>query len=110
MNQGAAIRRLLTFCLILVFSQFVHEPLFAFQQAGAPAGAAQWNFSDDEAVPTWTDDLKDQAADLALFAAFAVLALVSFFRKSELLKWITMGTAVIYLGFVRSQQIGRAHV
>src|SRR5262249_33453543 len=104
-KKGAAIRRLLAFWLILVFSLFVNERLFAFQKEAAPAGAAQWNFSDDDAVPSWADDLKDQAADLALFVAFAGLALVSFFRKSELLKWITMGTAVIYLGFVRSQLI-----
>jgi polyferredoxin len=96
---------LLTVWLILVFSLFANERLFAFQKEGAPAGGAQWNFSDEEAVPSWTDDVKDQAPDLALFAAFAVLALVSFFRKSELLKWITMGTAVIYLGFARSQLI-----
>lgn len=67
--------------------------------------AQQWNFSDDEAGPTWTDDLKDQAVDLTLFSAFAALALTSFFKKSEKLKWITMGIAVIYLGFFRSQLI-----
>ena len=60
---------------------------------------------DDEAPPTWTDDLKDQALDLTLFTAFATLALVGFFRKSEWLKWMTMGISVIYLGFVRSQLI-----
>jgi polyferredoxin len=38
-----------------------------------------------------------------MFAAFATLALVGFFRKSERLKWITMGIAVVYLGFARSQ-------
>lgn len=67
--------------------------------------AGQWNFSDDDSAPSWTDDLKDQAVDLTLFAAFAALALTSFFRKSEKLKWITMGIAVIYLGFIRSQLI-----
>jgi NosR/NirI family transcriptional regulator, nitrous oxide reductase regulator len=66
----------------------------------------KWNFADeDEAVPGWTADLKDQALDLTLFAGFATLALVGFFRKSELLKWITMGAAVVYLGFARSQLI-----
>jgi NosR/NirI family nitrous oxide reductase transcriptional regulator len=40
-----------------------------------------------------------------LFTAFATLALVGFFRKSEPLKWITMGVAVVYLGFARSQLI-----
>jgi polyferredoxin len=31
--------------------------------------------------------------------------MIGFFRKSEVLKWITMGAAVVYLGFVRSQLI-----
>src|SRR5207245_4519902 len=65
-----------------------------------------WNSSDeDEAVARWTQDLKDQAVDLTMFTAFATLALVGFFRKSERLKWITMGIAVVYLGFARSQLI-----
>jgi polyferredoxin len=65
-----------------------------------------WKFADeDEAVPTWADDIKAQAPELAMFAAFATLALVGFFRKSERLKWITMGASVVYLGFVRSQLI-----
>jgi polyferredoxin len=76
------------------------------QQTTAPGGASQFDFPDeDETAPTWASDLKDQAFDLAMFTAFATLALVSFFRKSEWLKWITMGAAVIYLGFVRSQLI-----
>ncbi len=65
-----------------------------------------WNFADeDEATASWTEDLRDQAADLAMFTAFAALALVSFFRKSERLKWITLATALLYLGFARSQLI-----
>jgi len=65
-----------------------------------------WQFADeDEAVPTWADDIKAQAPELAMFAGFATLALVGFFRKSERLKWITMGASVVYLGFVRSQLI-----
>jgi polyferredoxin len=65
-----------------------------------------WKFADeDESVPTWADDIKAQAPELAMFTAFATLALVGFFRKSERLKWITMGASVVYLGFVRSQLI-----
>jgi len=81
-----------------------------FALAASPHLAASpqqngWNFSDEEAAPSWTDDLKDQATDLTMFSAFATLALVGFFRKSEILKWITMGIAVVYLGFIRSQLI-----
>jgi len=68
--------------------------------------ADEWNFADEEEeVPSWTRDLKDQALDISLFTAFATLAMVGFFRKSEWLKWITMGAAVVYLGFARSQLI-----
>jgi polyferredoxin len=65
-----------------------------------------WDFADEnEAAPTWADDLKAQGPDLLMFVAFATLALVGFFRKSEILKWITMGASVVYLGFMRSQLI-----
>src|SRR5207302_2994434 len=75
-------------------------------ELGAQAAKDSWNFADeDQAASSWTQDFKDQALDLAMFSAFATLALVSFFRKSEPLKWITMGTAVVYLGFARSQLI-----
>jgi NosR/NirI family transcriptional regulator, nitrous oxide reductase regulator len=71
-----------------------------------PPQQDQWKFADeDEVVPSWTDDLKDQALSLTMFAGFAALALFSFFRKSERLKWITMGIAVVYLGFAQSQLI-----
>jgi NosR/NirI family nitrous oxide reductase transcriptional regulator len=76
--------------------------LVLVQQAAAQAS----NFADEEeAAPSWTQDFKDQALDLTMFAAFATLALVGFFRKSERLKWITMGIAVLYLGFAKSQLI-----
>ena len=63
-----------------------------------------WNF-EEEAPPTWADDIKAQGADLLMFAGFATLTMVGFFRKSEILKWITMGVSVVYLGFFRSQLI-----
>jgi polyferredoxin len=74
-------------------------------RVGAAPQQSGWNFSDEEAAPSWSDDLKDQAVDLTLFSAFATLAMIGFFRKSEKLKWITMGVAVVYLGFIRSQLI-----
>jgi len=87
--------------------------LFVLMVWMLPAGAnlhafAQddpWNFADEDEAPSWADDLKEQAPDLALFAAFAAFALVGFFRKSEKLKWITMGIAVVYLGFMQSQLV-----
>jgi NosR/NirI family nitrous oxide reductase transcriptional regulator len=64
----------------------------------------------DEKPPTWTQDIKDQGFDLALFAGFATLAMVGFFRKSEPLKWVTMAASVAYLGFARSQLISVVNI
>ena len=69
-----------------------------------------WDFPAEEAAPTWAQDIATQAPELLLFAAFATLALVGFFRKSERLKWITMAVAVVYLGFARSQLISVVNV
>lgn len=92
------VARLVIFALIaLAFAQ----PAGAQKKAGDT-----WNFADeDEAAASWAQDVRDQAVDLTMFAGFATLALVGFFRKSEILKWITMGTSVVYLGFARSQLI-----
>ena len=89
------IAALFTFLLTLV----ANPPVHALQ-------GQSWDFpADDEAAPSWAQDVKDQAADLALFAAFATLALVSFFRKSERLKYVALAVSVVYLGFARSQLI-----
>jgi polyferredoxin len=70
-----------------------------------------WAFEgEDEAIPTWMADIRAQAPDLVLFAAFATLAMVGFFRKSERLKWTTMGVAVVYLGFFRSQLVSVVNI
>jgi polyferredoxin len=81
------------------------------EQSGAAAGGDPWGFEDEEdAVPTWGESIRAQAADLALFVAFAALALVSFFRKSEKLKVVTLIAAVGYLGLYKSQIISIVNV
>jgi NosR/NirI family nitrous oxide reductase transcriptional regulator len=76
----------------------------------APAGAG-WQFEDEEeATPALRDIVKSQAADLAGFSAFTALALVSFFRKSVRLKYLTLVVAVLYLGFAKSQLISIVNV
>lgn len=63
-----------------------------------------WDFPDETTdVETWGTLLSDQGLDLALFIAFVTLALISFFRKSTTLKYITLVAAVVYLGFFKSQ-------
>lgn len=59
----------------------------------------------DVAVETWQEVLLPQAADLALLAAFIVLALASFFRKSVRLKYAALVFAVAYMGFYKSHLI-----
>jgi polyferredoxin len=91
--------------------RFALAAFFALTLATIAHAQNSWNFADEnEAAPTWTDDIKAQAPGLVMFGAFATLALVGFFRKSEPLKWITMGIAVVYLGFARSQLISVVNI
>lgn len=90
--------------------RFAFAALFALVFMTAAYAQDSWDFADDEAAPSWADDIKAQAPGLAMFGAFATLALVGFFRKSEPLKWITMGVAVIYLGFGRNQLISVVNI
>ena len=78
--------------------------------ADAAQPADLWEFEDEEESETWSALLQDQALDLSLFVAFATLALVSFFRKSAALKYVTLVAAVAYLGFAKSQLISVVNV
>ena len=70
-----------------------------------------WEFEEDKAaVETWRQIVAGQAVDLAMFAAFAALALVSFFRKSVRLKYVTLVAAVVYLGVYKSQLLSIVNV
>jgi polyferredoxin len=102
-------RIFITVLLMWVFIVTATPRVHAFQATEPPKGS--WDFADEEQeTPSWTQDIKDQSRDLILFAAFATLAMVGFFRKSERLKWITMGVAVVYLGFARSQLISVVNI
>jgi polyferredoxin len=48
--------------------------------------------------------------DVGLFSAFVVLAMVSFFRKSERMKYVTLVASVLYLGVYKSQLISIVNV
>ena len=64
----------------------------------------------DLAVESWREILLPQALDLALLTAFMALALVSFFRKSVALKYVTFVAAVGYLGFTKSSLVSVSDV
>ena len=84
--------------------------------AGSPPVDTQpapdlWQFEDEaEAPETWGTLLRDQALDLGLFVAFATLTLVSFFRKSVSLKYVTLAASIVYLGFAKSQLISVVNI
>ncbi len=81
------------------------------QPPPSPKPTDSWQFAEDETdVTGWRQVVGAQAVDLVLFPAFATLALVSFFRKSVRLKYITLAAAVLYLGLFRSQMISIVNI
>jgi polyferredoxin len=76
-----------------------------------PAGQGEFDFPEEEEdAPTWADDIRAQAVDIALVAGFSVLAFVSFFKKSVRLKYITLVASVLLLGFYKSLLISIVNV
>jgi NosR/NirI family nitrous oxide reductase transcriptional regulator len=59
----------------------------------------------DPYVESWGEILGPQALDLALLTGFLALSLVSFFRKSVRLKFVTFVAAVAYMGFAKSRLV-----
>ena len=74
------------------------------RHADEPAAGKGWDFGDEEEeeTPSFAEDLRAQALDIALVVAFNVLAFVSFFRKSKPLKYVTFVASVAYIGFYKS--------
>ena len=75
------------------------------------AGEDLWNFDDEDlAEPGLLELASDQALDIGLFVAFATLAMISFFRKSTPLKYVTLVVAVGYMGLVKSQLLSIVNI
>jgi len=68
-----------------------------------------WGFNETP-VETWAEILRPQYLDLALLAAFIILALVSFKRKSVPLKFVTFAFAIGYMGFAKSYLISITNI
>jgi polyferredoxin len=64
----------------------------------------------DPTAEGWREILRPQTLDLVLLAAFLALALVSFFRKSIPLKYVTFVAAVGYMGFTKSSLVSVSDV
>jgi polyferredoxin len=68
-----------------------------------------WGF-EDAPVETWSTILAPQYLDLAVLAAFIVLAIVSFKRKSVPLKFVTFAASIGYMGFAKSYLISITNI
>jgi len=97
---------------VLLAAGATTTPLVAQAPAQQPP-AAQGEFDfpeEEEEAPTWAEDIRAQAVDIALVAGFSVLAFVSFFKKSVRLKYITLVASVLFLGFYKSLLISIVNV
>jgi len=80
------------------------------QQPAAEGGGWDFEEEEEEETPTWADDIRAQALDIALVAGFSVLAFVSFFRKSVRLEYVTLVASVLILGVYKSLLISIVNV
>ena len=102
---------LIAFGLALLVAAAATTTVYVAQAPAQPSAEGNWNFDEEEEeAPTWADDIRAQALDIAAVAAFSVLAFVSFFRKSVRLKYVSLVAAVLYLGFYKSQLISIVNV
>jgi hypothetical protein len=62
-----------------------------------------WGFDEEEHAETLAEVLRPQALDIAVTTALLAFALVSFFKKSVRLKYITLVLVVVYFGAMKSQ-------
>ncbi len=63
--------------------------------------------SEDEEVAA---AIWDQLLDLLVLSAFLALALLSFFKKSTVLKYVTMIASIVYLGFLKSSLVSVVNI
>jgi polyferredoxin len=99
-------------CLVALCAVAFTVPASAQPQVEQPKVQDDaWDFADEEvAEPSLLELARQQAVDVGLFSAFVVLAMVSFFRKSERMKYVTLVASVLYLGVYKSQLISIVNV
>jgi len=102
----------ITFCAARVHAQQAPAPQEpADQEPAQQPAAGGFDFEEEEEdAPTWANDIRAQALDIAMVTGFSVLAFVSFFRKSVRLKYVTLVAAVLFLGFYKSLLISIVNV
>ncbi len=93
----------------LAASAFVASGLLAGAVAAQTADGFDFDDAAD-ATPSLLDLARGQWPEIALFAAFAALAMVSFVKKSVPLKYLTLVLSVAYLGVYKSQLLSIVNV
>jgi len=115
MNSAARAVILVLGCLVLWGAALdagsqEQDPAYKRIALQQPA-AGGFDFPDEEQdAPTWLDDIRAQAVDIALVVAFSALAFTSFFRKSRALKYVTLVASVVYIGFWKSTLLSIVNV
>ena len=82
------------------------------EQSDAPLSLADLEALMEEEIEDEeiTSVIGDQILDLLMLTAFLSLAMVSFFRNSTILKYITMIVSILYLGFLRSSLVSVVNI
>ena len=105
------------FCFLRLLAAYpqVETPTTAedSQQSEAP----QLSLSDlDALIEEDSEDedtaavIEDQILDLLVLSAFLALALISFFKKSTMLKYVTMIVSIVYIGFLKSSLVSVVNI
>src|SRR3990170_7473829 len=82
-------------CVVAGCALILAAPAFAQPERPPQVVDDAWDFEEVEiAEPTLVERARQQGADVGLFVAFAALAMVGFFRKSDRLKLVTLVAAV----------------
>jgi hypothetical protein len=95
-------------CLLATLGRGLHAQT---AENGEAAEDDPWGFDDlEEVEPSLLELAGDQAVDIGMFTAFAILAMTSFFLKSKPLKYVTLVASVAYMGVYKSQLLSVVNV
>lgn len=104
-------------CLLKLPAVYPQVSTTATAQESQQPDSPQLSLADLEALIEEESEDEDLAAlimsqifDLLALSAFLSLALVSFFKKSTTLKYVTMIVSILYLGFLRSSLVSVVNI
>lgn len=65
---------------------------------------------EDDADEDSTEVIRGQILDLLVLTSFLTLAMVSFFKNSSALKYVTLVVSIVYLGFLKSSLVSIVNI